>query len=128
MTRDHLAAWVAAYERAWRTAGTDALAELFTDDAVYRQSPYAEPVVGLEAIAEMWDATRSGPDERFRMHARTVAVEGDVGVVRVDVRYEDPVREYRDLWVVRLADSRRASSFEEWPFFPGRPLTSSPGS
>ncbi len=108
------------YERAWRTPGTDALAELFTEDASYSQGPYREPVRGLAAIAAMWEAERDGPDEVFTMAGEVVAVDGDTGVVRVEVRYGEPVREYRDLWIVRFADDGRCRQFEEWPYAPDR--------
>ncbi|GAA4615367.1 hypothetical protein GCM10023108_23730 [Saccharopolyspora hordei] len=113
-------AWVDRYERAWRTPGVDVLAELFTPDATYQQAPYRQPVVGLPALARMWEAERTGPDERFAMTAAPVALEGDTAVVRVEVRYGDPVtQEYRDLWVVRFAADGRCRAFEEWPFWPG---------
>ncbi|MEK8104630.1 hypothetical protein NKG94_04510 [Micromonospora sp. M12] len=35
--RKHVEDWLAAYERLWRTPGTDALATLFTEDASYQQ-------------------------------------------------------------------------------------------
>ena len=45
-------------------------------------------------------------------------------VVRVDVRYGDPVRqEYRDLWVMTFDSAGTCQSFEEWPFWPGRPYS-----
>ena len=119
MTRDQVAAWVAAYERAWRSPGTGALEELFTADASYSQGPYREPVVGGAAIAAMWDAERDGPDEVFTMASEVVAADGDTGVVRVLVRYGDPVRqEYKDLWVIHFAAGGKCDSFEEWPFAP----------
>jgi hypothetical protein len=34
-----VARWLAGYEAAWRSPGTDGLAEIFTDDAVYLHSP-----------------------------------------------------------------------------------------
>jgi ketosteroid isomerase-like protein len=46
--------WLADYEAAWRTPRTDPLARIFTDDASYRQSPYEQPVIGLDAIRRMW--------------------------------------------------------------------------
>jgi hypothetical protein len=122
--RERLLRWVDAYERAWRSLGTAMLAELFTGDAVYLQSPYDPPVVGLESIARMWDAGRDGPDEVFTMTREVVAVDGSTGVVRCVVRYGDPVtQEYTDLWVVELADDGRCRMFEEWPFWPGAPHT-----
>jgi hypothetical protein len=53
-------AWVAAYERAWRTAGTELLGELFSEDATYRMSPYKEPARGLAAIGALWERERVG--------------------------------------------------------------------
>ena len=113
--------WVARYEQAWRTAGTDALGALFTDDAVYLPEPYAEPVRGVAAIAEFWEDGRDGPDEVFTLTAEVVAEQGDRGVARIEVVYgEPPESEYRDLWVITFDDAGRARVFEEWPFFPGR--------
>ncbi len=113
--------WVATYERAWRSPGTDLLAELFTDEAEYLMTPYDDPVKGLSAIRAMWDDERDGPDEVFTMSSDVVAVSDGAGVAKVLVRYGQPVRqEYLDLWVVRLAadGSGRATRFEEWPFWP----------
>jgi ketosteroid isomerase-like protein len=114
--------WLAAYEAAWRTAETESLAGIFTDDASYLQSPYEEPVTGLDAIRLMWDEERAGPDEVFTMTTEIVAVDGFTVVVRAEVRYGDPVhQEYRDLWIIRLGDDGRCSRFEEWPYWPGEP-------
>jgi hypothetical protein len=56
----HAAEWLKGYERAWRTPGTAALAELFTEDAAYSTAPYENPHRGLAAIGKMWDAERLG--------------------------------------------------------------------
>lgn len=127
MDREQVRRWVSRYEQAWRSPGAEALAGVFTEDAVYSQGPYHEPAVGLAAIARMWDAERDGPDEVFRLVTEIVAVDGDTAVVRADVRYGDPVtQEYLDLWIIRLADDDRCRSFEEWPFWPDRPITAEP--
>jgi ketosteroid isomerase-like protein len=120
--RAELAVWVAAYEKAWRTAGTEPLAELFTADATYLAAPFEEPHHGLDDIAEFWEAEREGPDEVFTMESEIVAVEGETGVVRLEVTYGEPVsKTYLDLWIVRLDDTGRCFHFEEWPFWPERP-------
>jgi ketosteroid isomerase-like protein len=113
--------WVDAYERVWRTAGTDGVTELFTEDATYLVSPWAAPVVGHPALRELWDAERAGPDEVFTMTREVVAVDGDVAVVRAEVAYERSGTRWRDLWVLRFASDGRCSAFEEWPFSPGQP-------
>jgi hypothetical protein len=121
MKRPDVEAWLARYERAWRTAGTTLLGELFTVDATYQQSPYAEPLAGLAPIAAMWEAEREGPDEPFTMARAVLALDGNVAVVRVDVAYEEGFpREYRDIWVIRFASDGRCAAFEEWAFRPGQ--------
>jgi ketosteroid isomerase-like protein len=112
-------AWLAGYEKAWRSPGTSQLETLFTPDATYSVEPYTEPVTGRAAIAAMWEAERDGPAEVFRMTSEVVAVDGQMAVVRVEVQYGNPVhQEFRDLWVIRFAADGRCAAFEEWPFSP----------
>lgn len=114
--------WVVAYERAWRTSGTDGLSALFTADAAYQHSPYEEPIVGIHAIGKMWNEDREGSDEVFTLSTDIVAVERDMAVVRAEVHYGEPiVQEYRDLWLIRFGADGRCTRFEEWPYWPGRP-------
>jgi len=116
--------WIGAYERAWRTAGTDSLAELFCEDASYRMSPYEEAARGLASIAGLWERERVGPDEEFEMNSEIVAVDGDTAVARIEVTYASGA-EYRDLWLIRFAADGRCREFEEWPYWPGQPLAPS---
>lgn len=119
LNRSHVEAWAAAYERAWRTAGTEPLRELFTADATYSMGPYEDSARGLEEIGVLWERERKGPDEEFEMEYRIVAVEGDTAVVRAEVEYGPPQHlEYRDLWIVRFDPDGRCREFEEWPFWP----------
>ena len=105
MTRQRFVEWIAAYERAWRSPGTAALSDLFTETATYRTAPFEPPYRGRRAIAEFWEAEREGPDEAFAMEAELIAVEGVTGVARIEVAYGVPVeRRYRDIWVIRLDD------------------------
>jgi hypothetical protein len=127
MDRKQVAGWVAAYECAWRTPGTEALDAIFTAEAKYLQGPYRKPIIGLPAIARMWEDERDGADEAFEMTSEIVAVEDDAAVARVEVRYGDPVnQEYRDLWIMRFAEDGRCSSFEEWPFWPAQSTSARP--
>src|SRR5262245_5989749 len=117
--RSTLEDWLNRYERAWRTDGTGGLSGIFTDDASHSAGPDERAHLGLEASSRMWDEERLGPDEAFQMRSEIVALQGDTGVVRVEVRYGPPKdKEYRDLWVVRLDNQGRCTHFEEWPFWP----------
>lgn len=119
MDRRRVERWIAAYEKAWRSSGTDMLPELFAPEVEYLTSPWAEPIVGLEELARFWEAERQGPGEAFSMDADVVAVELETAVIRVDVEYESPPDRWRNLWVVLFAQSGRCMRFEEWPFSPG---------
>ena len=117
--------WVAGYERAWRDGDVSGVPRLFTEDARYRRSPYEESQVGHREIQAFWlddDAAT------FSVVAEPVAVEGRDAVVRLEVRYGDPVvREYRDLWVLRFAPDGRVEDFEEWAYWPGASYTADGG-
>jgi ketosteroid isomerase-like protein len=115
---EQVLAWVAGYERAWREGDLDAVGALFTEDARYLRSPYHDPDIGYDAIRAFW---LEDDDEVFTMTAEVVAVEGSRAVVRLEVRYGDPVsQEYRDLWVLEFAADGRVEHYEEWPFWPGK--------
>jgi hypothetical protein len=113
--------WVEDYERAWRESDADGVARLFTEEARYRRSPYEESNVGHAAIKAFW---LDDEGKTFTMTAEPVAVEGPDAVVRLKVRYEEPVaKEYLDLWVLRFAADGRVEDFEEWVYWPQRPFT-----
>ena len=116
---DHQAVddWVAAYEALWRAPGTEMLAEIFAPEIVYLTSPWARPLHGLQAVAELWEAERDGPDEEFTMTSRVLAVDGATAIVRAEVDYGDGSR-WRDLWVLTFDAEGRCASFEEWPIAP----------
>ena len=119
MNRADVESWIDAYEQAWRTAGVEALGELFSAEAAYSPGPFEEAVQGMAGIEEMWERERQSPDEAFTMESEVIAVDGDTAVARVEVRYGEPRSQlYRDLWVMRFDEAGRCSAFEEWPFWP----------
>lgn len=65
MTADE---WIAAYGAAWERADADAAAALFTEDAVYRSSPFRPASVGHDGIRGYWQevtSTQAGVRVRF---------------------------------------------------------------
>jgi len=121
MERSDVERWVDGYEAAWRTAGVEGLADLFTPEVTYLPSPWAKPVVGLDALSRFWDGARDGPDEAFDLRSEVVAVDGDTAVVRLAVDYQGRGGRWRDLWVITFGSDGRCTAFEEWPFSPGQP-------
>jgi SnoaL-like domain len=118
------AAWITGYETAWRSEGTAILGRLFTHDATYQPAPFDDLLVGLDAIAEFWEAEREGADEVFTLSSEIVATQGATAVARLEVVYGDPPQHtYRDLWIITLASDGRCRHFEEWPFHPAQART-----
>ena len=125
MDRDQVMRWVDGYIDAWRAEDPQGVERLFTEDARYRRSPYEESEVGHDAIKAFW---LDDAGEAFTATAEPVAVEGRQAVVRVEVRYGQPMdQEYRDLWVLEFAADGRVRDFEEWAYWPSRPYSAGQG-
>ena len=123
MDRNQVMRWVDGYITAWRDEDVGGVERLFTEDAQYRASPCEEPEVGHQAIKAVW---LDDAGEVFTAAAEPFAVDGQQAVVRVEVRYGEPVRqEYRDLWLLKFAEDGRVCDFEEWAYWPGKPYTAS---
>jgi len=121
MDRDGVMRWVDRYEQAWRDGDLEAVEALFSADAHYRASPYEPAEIGRDAIKAFW---LDDDGEVFTMSAAPIAIDGHDAVVRVEVRYGDPLRqEYRDLWVLRFDSDGRVEDFEEWAYWPDKPYS-----
>ena len=76
MTREAVRKWLDAYAAAWRARDAVSAARLFTEDALYRSSPFREPYLRTEGVRAYWEkATR---DQRnLDLKLGTPVVEGD---------------------------------------------------
>lgn len=54
MTISELERWLGAYGEAWEKRDAEAVGLLFQDDALYFETPYAEPFQGREGIRNYW--------------------------------------------------------------------------
>ena len=61
LTKERVAAWLAAYARAWETYDPDTIGDLFTEDATYDYHPFEEPVRGRLAIVASWLENKDVP-------------------------------------------------------------------
>jgi uncharacterized protein (TIGR02246 family) len=71
-----VAAWLDGYSRAWKTYDPEQIGELFSEDAVYFDNPFDEPVRGREAIVASW---LEDPDEEGTYEGRYRPVLGGGG-------------------------------------------------
>jgi uncharacterized protein (TIGR02246 family) len=68
LTQVGVDAWLERYRIAWEEGDSDAAAALFTEDAVYRSSPFREPHLGQDGIRAYWEqATASQSETRVRI-------------------------------------------------------------
>lgn len=113
MTTERWSAWVDRYRLAWLTNDPADIGSLFTDEAVYRTEPFAQPIQGREAIVADWVERKDEPGDT-QWSYRVIGVDGDLGFVQGTAAYStDPPRTYSNLWVIRL-EGDRCSEFTEW--------------
>ena len=67
--------WIAAYGRAWEAGDAELAVALFTEDAVYRSSPFREPHVGADAIRDYWRRA-TGTQEETAVRFGEPVIEG----------------------------------------------------
>jgi hypothetical protein len=120
--------WLDRYVAAWRSYDAEDIAALFSDDVRYRYYPYAEWVVGCDAVVASWlgdDAGDQGQassrDEPGTYEAAyaPVAVDGDVVVATGTSTYTDTPggpasKVFDNCFVMRFDDEGRCREFTEY--------------
>jgi ketosteroid isomerase-like protein len=116
MTRDDVQRWLDDYIAAWLSYDADDIRELFSEDAEYRYQPWADPVIGRDAIVSDW---LENPDAAgtYSAHYTPYAVDGDKAVAVGESRYTHPDGSLRTLYhnayLLRFDEDGRCSSFTE---------------
>jgi hypothetical protein len=102
--------WVAAYLQAWTSNDPADIAELFTPDAEYIETPYATRWIGRDAIVagwrSRWEWQQGGWEfdwELSSITARTASITGVGTYARLGV--------FDNTWTVVLAADLRCSLF-----------------
>jgi ketosteroid isomerase-like protein len=111
-------AWLEAYGRAARSNDPAEVAALFSDDAVYRVGPFAEPWTGRERIVAEWTADPEGQtDLTFR--AEPLFGAGERWAAHWTMTFgtraaPDTTTELDGLLVLRFDDAGRCTEHLEW--------------
>jgi ketosteroid isomerase-like protein len=127
MDRNHFAVWLDAYVEAWRSNDAATIARLFSEDATYYYGPYAEPVVGRDAIVNSWLADPD-PAGSWEAGYGPLAVDGDVLVASGESIYFEAdgttVRtRYSNIFACRFDADGRCRDFREWFMEQPKPKT-----
>jgi ketosteroid isomerase-like protein len=112
-----VAGWLEAYGAAWETRNSADVAQLFTDDAVYQETPYAAPFRGREAISNYWDSVKADQDD-IEFDFNTLAITGATGIAEWSARFRsisnDVPVELNGVFVLEFSDANRVRSLREW--------------
>jgi hypothetical protein len=118
ISREEVADWLNMYVAAWKSYDPQEIGELFSEDARYYYSPYADPVRGRDAIVANWLENRDTPGT-YKAQYEPVAVEGNLAVANGRSTYfeEDGTTfstEYDNIFLIRFDEDGRCTEFREW--------------
>jgi ketosteroid isomerase-like protein len=88
MTRQEFRHWLDRYGDAWVAGDPDAVAELFAEDARYYETPFEEPLRGVEAIRTYWIQGAKDAQTSVSFDASLIAVDGSTGYARWRATFE----------------------------------------
>ena len=114
--------WLEGYRVAWETRDPEAAAALFTDDASYREEPYAEPFLGRTGVRDYWTRV-TATQEDVEFHYGTPLTVGDRAAVEWWVTLRNggvDVTLAGEFWLVFDADGLCRELREYWHFGEGR--------
>ena len=117
---DHAAVqqWLDKYVEAWKTYDPQAIGDLFSRDALYSYSPYADPLKGRDAIVADWLKNPDAPD-RWQAQYRPLMIDGNRAVANGRSIYFEADgktinREFDNIFLLRFDEDGRCQEFTEW--------------
>jgi len=115
MNEEGFGEWLGSYREAWEETDPEAAGELFTEDALYQETPFDEPFDGREEIENYWREVTDGQNDP-RVDVEVVAFDGDEGVGRFHTEFvDDDGTEVTMDGVCRVTfDGDLATDFREW--------------
>lgn len=117
LTIGRFAKWLDAYGWASKENDARASAGLFAQDARYYETPFADPIVGRDAIYQYWDkGARTLKDKESTYEI--FSVKGNLGIARWQSTFtliESGRRVALDcLFLVEFDEDGKCSLFREW--------------
>lgn len=110
--------WLEQFSDAWRAGDPEAVVDLFAPGACYRDMPFSEPLVGVEAIREYWAQGVRHSRRDVRFEAEVLAVADDAGIAHWSGEFTSEPAEHRvqldGILVARLDADGRCTDLREW--------------
>ncbi|HVL91300.1 MAG TPA: nuclear transport factor 2 family protein [Actinomycetota bacterium] len=109
---------LAAFKRGWEKRDPDLIMALFGAEAEYREHPFAESLVGANAIRALWNDICASQDhvefdaERIWLSGTTVLASWHAAYTQQDTAERRRVRGFMTL---ELGDDRLVRRYRGWP-------------
>ena len=109
---------LAAFKQGWERRSPDEIIELFDRQVDYRPDPFAEPLVGLNAVRTLWN-DMAAEQTHVEFDAERIWVSGSTVLASWHAAYtrrqtSERVR-LRGFMTLELGDDRRVVRFRQWP-------------
>lgn len=119
MDSDSLHAWLDAYGSAWESRDPEKAASLFSEDALYFETPFSEPASGQGGVQEYWAAAVEG-QRNVKFFHEVLAVSGHQGIARwwaEFTRLSSGKRAKLDgIFLLTFAENNLCRELREWWF------------
>lgn len=110
---ERLNAWMDGYVHAWTENDPEAIAALFTQDAIYDPQTSGGEWDGVDEIVERWIEIEDHP-ENWEFQWLPIVENDELAVVVGNTRYLNPPMVYRNLFVIRFDENGLCNDFTEW--------------
>ena len=87
MTEQDVQDWLDEYGRAWVEGDPDRAAALFSDTAIYRETPFDDPMRGRHAIREYWRLNAADAQMDVEFASQVWAVTTDTAIAGWQARF-----------------------------------------
>ena len=109
---------LAAFKDGWERRSPDMIIELFDANIDYRPDPFAEPLIGLNAVRSLWNDAVAA-QEHVEFDAERIWVSGSTVLTSWHAAYTqlataERVR-VRGFMTLELGDSGKVARLRQWP-------------
>ena len=109
--------WLRAYGEAWEKRDAEGVCRIFADDALYFETPFAEPFRGHAGIKSYWSSVTA--DQRnIHFESRAIGILGSTAVAQWSAKFElasnGATVELNGVFLLEFDDRGRCTTLREW--------------
>lgn len=117
LTPAALEAWLARYGAAWTALDGKLASQLFSENALYQETPYEDPRKGRAGVEEYW-RTETADHSDVQFESTVIAVNGNTGVAHWTAEFtlksNGIIIELDGVFVLEFDDKGQCTSLKEW--------------